>query len=350
MTTTDSDHLCEGSTRQPFAAQDVMRSLSIVMPNYNYGHFIADAVQSALDIDWPDVEVIVVDDGSTDESLEVLAGFGDRITVISQANAGPRVACNRGFAASRGDVVIFLDSDDQVERSIAREVAAVWRPGISKVQVQMRRVDKRDVEVGGVFPTYPGTPSPEQIRIWMSKTSAYPTPPGSGNAYSRPFLERLFPLDGRCGDATDSACLAAAPYLGDVVTIVKPLVRYRIHENNRSKLNDPVRFTRQIERAYQRHRFALEVSGQPAAEPDVVRPLRRSRHLLQMRVSERRLNGGPPPVPHDSAARQLRDTLGSLTAPGPEPGMHRVAVAAWCLATLVAPQPLARRLIARRFG
>ncbi|WP_375432503.1 glycosyltransferase family 2 protein [uncultured Friedmanniella sp.] len=332
------------------ASHEAMTTLSIVMPNYNYGHFVADAVRSALDVDWPDVEVIVVDDGSTDNSLEVLAAFGDRITVISQENSGPRVACNRGFAASRGDVVIFLDSDDQVERSIAREVAAVWRPGISKVQVQMQRVDKHDVEVGGVFPKYPGTPSPEQIQAWMAATSAYPTPPGSGNVYSREFLERLFPLDGRCGDATDSACLAAAPYLGDVVTIVKPLVRYRIHQDNRSKLNDPVRFTRQIERAYQRHQFALEISGQSAAEADVVVPLRRGRHLLQMRVAELRLNGGEPPVPHDSRSRQLKDTLRSVAAPGPEPSLDRLLIAGWCLATMFAPQRVARRLIRRRFG
>jgi glycosyltransferase involved in cell wall biosynthesis len=326
-------------------------SFSVVMPNYNYGHFIGDAVRSALAIDWPDVEVIVVDDGSTDNSLEVLQQFGDQITVLSQQNSGPRVACNRGFAVSRGEVIIFLDSDDQVEPSIAREVAAVWRPGISKVQVQMQRVDSRNVAVGGVFPRFPNSTRPELLRKWMTETGAYPTPPGSGNAYSRQFIEKLFPLDDSCGDATDSACLAAAPYLGDVVTIAKPLVRYRIHDDNRSKLNDPVRFTRQIERAYQRHRFALAVSGHAAEESDVVPPLRRGRHLLQMRIAERRLcHSGKPPVPHDSRGRLLRDTAADLFAPGPEPLSDRVVIATWCAATLLAPLPAARRLIAKRFG
>ncbi len=330
---------------------DDMQTLSIVLPNFNYGQFIGAAVRSALAVDWPDVEVIVVDDGSTDDSLEVLASFADRITVLTQPNSGPRVACNRGFAASRGDAVLFLDSDDQVEPSIAREVAAVWRESISKVQVQMRRVDGCDVEVGRPFPRFARRPSADQVRGWISQTGAYPTPPGSGNVYARDFLDRLFPLDDSCGDATDSATLAAAPYLGDVVTIVKPLVRYRVHENNRSKLNDPVRFTRQIERAVQRHRFALRASGRPSGTTDVLRPLRRGRHLLQMRVAERRLNPDtPPPVPDDTRQRLARDTAAGVFAPGPEPAYERVLVALWCTVTLLAPLSWSKRLIARRFS
>ena len=141
-----------------------MRRLSVVIPNYNYGRFLSDAVRSALAVDWPDVEVIVVDDGSTDESLSVLGEFGDRITVLVQENAGPRVACNRGFAKSSGDVVIFLDSDDVLEPLIAREAARVWRPGISKVQVQMSRIDGDGAPRGRPFPFYGFHPTPERIR------------------------------------------------------------------------------------------------------------------------------------------------------------------------------------------
>lgn len=65
-----------------------LSTLSIVIPNFNYGAFVSDSVRSALAVDWPDVEVIVVDDGSADDSLRVLEGFGYRITVISQENAG----------------------------------------------------------------------------------------------------------------------------------------------------------------------------------------------------------------------------------------------------------------------
>ncbi|HEY0238582.1 MAG TPA: glycosyltransferase family 2 protein [Friedmanniella sp.] len=324
---------------------------SVVIPNYNYGHFIGAAVRSALALDWPSVEVIVVDDGSTDDSLDVLDSFGDRITVLQQENSGPRVACNRGFAVSHGDCVVFLDSDDQVDPSLAREVAGVWRHGVSKVQVEMRRVDSRGRELGSIFPDLDATPTPQQIRRWMVQTGAYPTPPGSGNVYSRDFLERLFPLDDSCGDATDSACLAAAPLLGEVVTVSKPLVSYRVHDDNRSKLTDAARFTKQIERAVQRHRFALRVSGRTTDEKHLVRTLRRGRHLLQLRIAERRLApGGPAPVPGDSLPRLVGDVALSIFSPGPEPVGRRIAILGWSVATLVAPAPVARRLIERRFN
>jgi glycosyltransferase involved in cell wall biosynthesis len=329
-----------------------MERLSIVIPNYNYATFVGEAVESALAVDWPDVEVIVVDDGSTDDSMEVLSGFGDKITVIPQENAGPRVACNRGFARSHGDVVIFLDSDDVLEPAIAREVARIWRPGISKVQVQMRRIDGEGRPSGRPFPDYRFTPTPEQVRHWITTSSAYPTPPGSGNVYARDFLEQLFPLDGRCGDATDSACLVAAPYLGDVVTIPKPLVRYRVHGNNRSGLMaDPARFTKQLERAYQRQLFARELAGDPDTTPaGVARPLRRGRHLLQMRIAERRLCRGKPPIPTDGRPQMLWDSVVDIFAPGPERVRDRVAVSAWCLTTLVVPHRVAKRLINWRFA
>ena len=330
-----------------------MQCLSVVIPNHNYDRFLGAAVDSALALDWPEVEIIVVDDGSTDTSLEVLRRFGDRIRVISQPNAGPRVACNRGFAESRGDAVMFLDSDDALEPSFAREVAAVWRPGVSKVQVQMRRVDAGGSPRGRVFPAFREAPSPEQVRHWMADTASYPTPPGSGNVYARTFLERLFPLDGRCGDATDSACLAAAPFLGDVVTVPEPLVRYRVHGRNRSSLRiDPARFTRQLERPYQRQRFAWEVSGL-ASGPDepagLVESLRRGRHLLQMRIAERRLNPGLPPIPDDGRGRLAVDAVRNVSSPGPESVVLRLATALWCLVTLLAPAPIARRLIRWRF-
>jgi glycosyltransferase involved in cell wall biosynthesis len=326
-----------------------MRRLSIIIPNYNYRNYIAEAISSALAVDWPDVEVIVVDDGSTDDSVAVVEQFSDGVTLMKQPHSGPRVACNVGYARSTGDVVVFLDSDDVLDPGIARAISAVWRAGVSKVQVQMRRIDKNGDEAGPVFPRFDGAPEPRKIRYWMERTSAYPTPPGSGNAYSRVFLAQLFPLDDRCGDATDSACLAAAPFLGDVVTIPEPLVSYRVHGENRSNLVvDPNRFTRQIERAYQRQLFAHDVSGTTRRSP--LAPLFRGRHLLQMRVAERRMVGGVPPIPSDSRRRMVWNSFTTVAAPGPELLVHRVLIAGWCLVVLAAPAPVARKLIDLRFN
>lgn len=84
---------------------------SIVITNFNYGRFLADAIDSALAQDHP-VEVVVVDDGSTDNSREVLARYHGRVTPVLKKNEGMASALNAGFQASCGDPVIFLDADD----------------------------------------------------------------------------------------------------------------------------------------------------------------------------------------------------------------------------------------------
>lgn len=86
--------------------------VSIVITSYNYGRFLGAAIDSALNQTHPAVEVIVVDDGSTDDSQEVIAGYGDRILPVLRENGGEASAFNAGVAASKGSIVCFLDSDD----------------------------------------------------------------------------------------------------------------------------------------------------------------------------------------------------------------------------------------------
>lgn len=104
--------------------------VSVIIPTYNRAGTIRMAVDSALAQTYPDLEVIVVDDGSKDDSLAVLATYGDRIRVIPQANAGPSAARNRGVLEARGEIIAFLDSDDKwMPEKIARQVALMERGG-----------------------------------------------------------------------------------------------------------------------------------------------------------------------------------------------------------------------------
>jgi glycosyltransferase involved in cell wall biosynthesis len=86
--------------------------VSILVNNYNYGRFLGEAIDSALAQTYPRVEVIVVDDGSTDNSREVIAGYGDRVKALFKENGGQASAFNAGFAAAKGDIICFLDADD----------------------------------------------------------------------------------------------------------------------------------------------------------------------------------------------------------------------------------------------
>jgi glycosyltransferase involved in cell wall biosynthesis len=102
-----------------------VKTISVVIPTYNYGRFLRDAIDSVLAQTYPALEVIVVDDGSTDDTPQVLAEYGDRIRVICQKNEGAGAARNAGIAAARGEYIAFLDSDDimkaqKLERDMAR--------------------------------------------------------------------------------------------------------------------------------------------------------------------------------------------------------------------------------------
>jgi glycosyltransferase involved in cell wall biosynthesis len=86
--------------------------VSILINNYNYGRFIGEAIESALAQTYDQTEIVVVDDGSTDNSLDVIAGYDQRIRVVAKENGGQASAFNAGFAASKGEIICFLDSDD----------------------------------------------------------------------------------------------------------------------------------------------------------------------------------------------------------------------------------------------
>lgn len=87
-------------------------SVSIITPCYNGGPFVADTLRSAIDQSFAPVEIIVIDDGSTDDSAAIAEAFGEPVRVIRQSNAGESVARNRGVEESRGTHLLFLDADD----------------------------------------------------------------------------------------------------------------------------------------------------------------------------------------------------------------------------------------------
>lgn len=92
-----------------------MPLVSIILPSYNYASFIADAVASVLQQTHSHIEVIIVDDGSTDDTADVAAGLvkqDDRVVYIRQGNQGPSAARNTGIQQSKGEFILFLDADD----------------------------------------------------------------------------------------------------------------------------------------------------------------------------------------------------------------------------------------------
>jgi glycosyltransferase involved in cell wall biosynthesis len=108
--------------------------VSIGIPCYNAGQWIAAAVQSALDQTWPETEVIVVDDGSTDGTVETLKKFGNAIRLVEAAHGGANRARNLIFTAARGEWIQYLDADDYLRvEKIARQFDEAGDPENSEV-------------------------------------------------------------------------------------------------------------------------------------------------------------------------------------------------------------------------
>ena len=101
-----------------------MDLVTAVIATYNYGRFVTQAVESVLAQTYGNLEVIVVDDGSDDDTRELLAPYTDRIRYIYQKNQSVAAARNTGIRAASGDLIAFLDADD------------IWHP--QKIEVQMR--------------------------------------------------------------------------------------------------------------------------------------------------------------------------------------------------------------------
>ena len=146
-----------------------MSRVSIVVTNHEYEIFLGPCLDSALAQDHPDLEVIVVDDGSTDGSAGVIARYGDDVTAVFQPNGGQGSAFNTGFARSTGDVVIFLDADDLLDAGAASAAAEMLRtPGVVKAHwpfARDRRCRRRDGSTG--------------TRSWVRSPSRRPAGAGS---------------------------------------------------------------------------------------------------------------------------------------------------------------------------
>jgi len=210
--------------------------VSIVINNYNYGRFLPDAIESALAQSHENIQIIVVDDGSIDESRQVINRYGNRVIEIFKENGGQASAYNAGFAICRGDIVCFLDSDDTLfETAISQAVAAFKDTQLVKVEWQLQIVDALGMATGEIVPEKP-LPKRDLRQFSISNGPFYDwwfTPPSSGNCYSREFLERAIPMpEPPFQHGADVYLTILAPLYGGICRLPNPQGTYRVHPNN----------------------------------------------------------------------------------------------------------------------
>lgn len=203
--------------------------VSVVVCNYNYERFLEAALSSVAGQTHP-CELIVVDDGSTDGSREILSHWTDRAKIVLQDNAGQVGAYNRGFVESSGDIVIFLDSDDLLDVDAVEQIVAAFEAGVAKVHWRMRLVDDSGAALGGEIPYR--LSEGDVSRAFVKHGVLYASSPGSGNAYRRDALQRLFPLPEDSVDrhGADFFTIYGATLFGDVRALRRPAGSYRVHE------------------------------------------------------------------------------------------------------------------------
>jgi glycosyltransferase involved in cell wall biosynthesis len=169
-------------------------TLSIIINNYNYGCFLSECIESALNQIVQADEIIVVDDGSSDNSRQVLEKYDQQVKVIYQENAGQASAMNTGFAASSGKWIWFLDADDWLQSNAIETVVSHLSNRYTRIQGRLIVMDKNNVMLGLVPKNGDTSFVFAPAARLLSDTPLPNLAPTSGNIFSRQFLEEIMPI------------------------------------------------------------------------------------------------------------------------------------------------------------
>lgn len=209
------------------------RSVSIVITSHNYADFLPAAIASAFNQTVAAHDVVVVDDGSTDGSADLVAATPGIVAVL-QPNRGQAAAFNAGFRRAKGDVVLFLDADDRLLPDAVARVGAADLQGVSRLFFRLETIDRYGRPTGLYRPGTEGAPAAAGFLAGAVATHGiFPFVPTSGNAFPRRVLDRLLPMpeaDWRI--CADLWLVLAAAALGEAVELPEVLGQYRVHGAN----------------------------------------------------------------------------------------------------------------------
>ena len=235
--------------------------VSIIICNYNYERYLRCAIDSALAQTYGHVEVIVVDDGSTDASRAVIDDYAatGAVKAIYQANGGQFAAYNAGFAASCGEVVLFLDADDAYLPEAVRTAVAAMDAGTAKAHFRLSFIGPDGEARDGQTPRELASGAAGDLL--RTKGLLHSSAPGSGNAYARVALEELFPLpviEDKHG--ADFFTIYGSSLQGKVAAVDSVLGHYRLHRSRDEEKSSLV-FGNAAKIGDERQRLAARIAG-----------------------------------------------------------------------------------------
>ena len=224
------------------------RKVSVIIPNYNYAQYLGEAIESVLNQTYKNIEIIVVNNGSTDNSLEILEKYSKKISLVNQENLGQSGARKSGLEKATGDYIAFLDADDKwdprkIEKQIllfTPEVELVYC-GINLFSENTQKVISTEIpnfkgSCSDAFIHYPG------VSIVLSGEST--------SIFTRSLLEKVGGFDPELNSAAGWDFFRRCSKFSEFDFVPEPLVNYRLHSSNMS--NSAQNTIADIRRAYKK--------------------------------------------------------------------------------------------------
>jgi glycosyltransferase involved in cell wall biosynthesis len=233
--------------------------VSVVIPAYNYGRFVGEAIDSVLAQDYPReaIELIVVDDGSTDDTPDVVRRYGDDVRHVRKENGGVISAVNRGLEEARGELIAMLDADDAwLPHMLSRQVELIdSKPDVGLVYADAEVIDEEGrIVVPSYFNRFRVRPRRGRVLGALMRSNWI----GTGSMLFRASLREAYqpmPPEAPWQDwwiAARVASVAELDYRDEVV------YRYRLHEENQVLLASGERQVRFLEKSVRFRRWLLE--------------------------------------------------------------------------------------------
>jgi glycosyltransferase involved in cell wall biosynthesis len=295
--------------------------------------------------------VIVVDDGSTDESRDIIYRYGDRVIPVLKENGGQASALNAGFAAICGDIVMFLDADDALLPDAVHRVMEAFdrSPETAKVQYRMEVIDAASRRTGIVKPPHHIPLLSGDLRrhelLFPFDLAWLPT---SGNAFAAKILRRTLPVPeqayGRVG--ADWYLAHLTPLFGPVTTLDAVCAFYRVHGSNHYEPASPALDLAHIRQTIHysdiTRRLLKEFADQLGLpdQPDEILAV----SYLANRITSLKLEPAQHPIAGDTGWNVLRLAMRAIPRRFDVSWMMKSAFALWFALMTLAPQLLARWL------
>ncbi len=233
-------------TGQKIGDLDTTPLVSVVLGNYNYGQFIKRSIDSVLTQTYPNIELIIIDDGSTDDSRSVIESYSkeesDRFRAIFQKNSGQEATFNLGIEESEGSIVCFLDADDYFHPEKVIKVVKAFQDHPEWVQIGHSWISV-DREGNAVGRATSDRLTQGNVTNLLLKWGKYASAISSGLACRRSVLEQVMPLTKGWG--VDSYLNVVMPFYGEVGSINEDLMYYRMHGNNMRAHSDDLTYLMQ---------------------------------------------------------------------------------------------------------